>query len=156
MPTSKEASRGVRSTGPAKRPRFILFYGEHRLIASQKGRDACAALGGIRSGEQNSTSAFATRPCTDRGLFFLGAPAIDHVEAETPFRTDPKTGQLFRAQQSIHGGWMHPQVFGEFPHGKHRGRGWRHARFFRSFFVHGHTLVNFCVQKPARRHSKDA
>jgi hypothetical protein len=124
----------------------------HRF-ARRAERDRCWLPS--ESGEQNSTSAFATWPCANGGLLFLRAPAIDHVDAETPFRTYPKTGQLFRAQQSIHGGWMDPQIFGEFPHRKYRGRGGRRARFLRSFFFHAHTLINFCVQKPAPRHSKD-
>jgi hypothetical protein len=106
---------------PSHRPGNIVMRGTlaHRLAQPAEREE----LSAVRIRERNSTSAFATRSCADGGLLFLRAPAIDHIEAEAPFRTDPKTGQLSSAQQSIHGGWMDPQIIRKFPHGKHRGRG---------------------------------
>jgi hypothetical protein len=134
----------------------ILCYAERTSSRRARARDAMSWLRPNPAGRRDSTSALATWPCAHRSLFACGAPAIDHIEAEAPFRADPKPGQLFRAQQSIHGGWMYPQIFGQFPHGKHRGRGRCRARFFGSSFFHEHTLINIYVQRPAPRHSKDA
>ena len=122
----KEATLQGRSIARARTTPANICYAENIGSSSraQRGRREMVWLPS-GSSEQNSTSAFATWPCANRGLLFLRAPAIDYIDAEAPFRTDPKTGQLFSAQQSIHGSWMYPQIFGEFPHCKYRRRGWR-------------------------------
>ena len=62
------------------------------------------------------SSALATMPRANGVLFLFRAPAIDYIDAEAPFGPDSKTGQLFRAQQPIHSGWVYPQVLGQLSH----------------------------------------
>ena len=97
--------------------------------------------------------ALAPPPGAHGLLLFFGAPAIDHIDAETPFRTHAKARQLFGSQQAIDRGRMYPQVLRELTYRQDPWRCRRDAGFLRAFIFHALTLINSCSQMPARRYS---
>jgi hypothetical protein len=66
----------------------------------------------LNPAEPSLSSALTAASGAHRFLLFLGAPPIDHVDAEAPFGTYPEARQLLCPKQAVDSGGMHPQILG--------------------------------------------